>query len=321
MLIKACLMSELRVFYHEDHRLKVAKSIDLLKKMDLKSVIWIDLNNVSDEIKEELEDFLKIYIQKTDEIETRPRYIQTNHNLTINSFFLRSNYVLEPVSFIVKDSILVSVRREELRSFSETVKRLYANHKAFPTGQHILVSLFEVRVDYDADIIEELTEQITILSKSMSTSSKEPIGEDILIEIKDLQEKVMTIRQNIMDKQRVVSSMLKDSFFEKDLQPRLDMTLKDINSLFEYTHFGFERLDCLQDTFLGLVNLQQSKIIKIFTVVSVIFMPPTLIASIYGMNFHVMPELGWKLGYVFSLGMMILSVVVVLVLFRRKKWL
>ena len=314
-------MSELRIFYHEDHKLKVAKSIDLLKKMNLKNVVWIDLHNVSDEIKEELQDFLKIYIQKNDEIEISSRYTQTSNDLIVNSFFLKTNYVLEPVLFILKNDILVSMRNEELRSFSETVKKLYANTKAFPTGKHVLVSLLEVRIDYDADIIEKITEQITILSKSMNTSSDKPIGEDILIEIKDLQEKTMIIRQNVMDKQRVVSSMLKGSFFHKDLQPRLDMMLKDINSLFEYTHFGFERLDYLQDTFLGLINLQQSKIIKIFTVVSVIFMPPTLIASIYGMNFQLMPELSWKLGYVFSLGMMILSVVVVLMLFRKKKWL
>ena len=91
--------------------------------------------------------------------------------------------------------------------------------------------------------------------------------------------------------------------------------------MFEYTRFGFDRLDYLQDTFLGLVNLQQSKIIKIFTVVSVVFMPPTLIASIYGMNFRHMPELSWTWGYAFSVVAMILSVAIVLFYFKRKKWL
>ena len=175
-------MSELKIFYNEDHKLKVARSLDLLKTMNLKDVIWIDLNNVSEEIKEELEDFLKIYIQKTDEIEISSRYIQTDDNLAINSLFLQSNFVLEPVSFILKNNILVSVRREELKSFNETIKKMYANAKSFPTGQHILVSILEARVDYDADMIEEVTEQITILSKSMNTTSDKPIGEDILIE-------------------------------------------------------------------------------------------------------------------------------------------
>ena len=115
--------------------------------------------------------------------------------------------------------------------------------------------------------------------------------------------------------------MLKCEFFPEELRPRLSMIVKDINSLFEYTRFGFDRLDYLQDTFLGLVNLQQNKIIKIFTVVSVIFMPPTLIASMYGMNFTHMPELNWKYGYAFSILIMVLFSVVVLLYFRRRKWL
>ena len=318
-------MSELRIFYHENGRLKISKNIDTVRQTELKDIIWIDLNDVSEETEERLEDFLKIYIQEDEEmeeIEMSSRYIQTDDSLVANSNFMLDNYTLEPVSFILKNNILVSVRSEDLKSFNETVKKIYANPKSFPTGQHVLVSLLETRVEYDADIIEDVTDQITLLSKSIGTTSDdEPLREDILIEIKDLQEKVMIIRQNIMDKQRVVSSMLKGNFFLDDLQPRLTMIIKDINSLFEYTRFGFDRLDYLQDTFLGLVNLQQSKIIKIFTVVSVVFMPPTLIASIYGMNFRHMPELSWTWGYAFSLAAMILSVAIVLFYFKRKKWL
>ena len=318
-------MSELRIFYHENGRLKISKNIDTVRQTELKDIIWIDLNDVSEETEERLEDFLKIYIQEDEEmeeIEMSSRYIQTDDSLVANSNFMLDNYTLEPVSFILKNNILVSVRSEDLKSFNETVKKIYANPKSFPTGQHVLVSLLETRVEYDADIIEDVTDQITLLSKSIGTTSDdEPLREDILIEIKDLQEKVMIIRQNIMDKQRVVSSMLKGNFFLDDLQPRLTMIIKDINSLFEYTRFGFDRLDYLQDTFLGLVNLQQSKIIKIFTVVSVVFMPPTLIASIYGMNFRHMPELSWTWGYAFPVVAMILSVAIVLFYFKRKKWL
>jgi magnesium transporter len=115
--------------------------------------------------------------------------------------------------------------------------------------------------------------------------------------------------------------MLKSRLFPKELLPRLTMIVKDINSLFEYTRFGFERLDYLQDTFLGMVNIQQNKIIKIFTVVSVIFLPPTLIASMYGMNFANMPELSWKFGYPFSIALMVAFSGAVLWYFKRKKWL
>ena len=318
-------MSELRIFYYENGRLRISRSIETLKQIDLKDVIWIDLNNVSEELENELEQFLKIYIQEDEEmeeIEMSSRFIQTDDSLVANSNFLLDDYTLEPVSFILKNDILVSVRDRELKSFNETIKKIYANPRSFPSGQYVLVSLFETRVEYDADMIEDITDEITVLSKSMSTTGDDkPLGGDILIQIKDLQERDMIIRQTIIDKQRVISNLLKSDFIGSDLQPRLSMIIKDINSLFEYTRFGFDRLDYLQDTFLGLVNLQQSKIIKIFTVVSVIFMPPTLIASIYGMNFKVMPELDWKYGYLLSIGAMVISVIFVLFFFKRKKWL
>jgi len=315
-------MSELRIFYHEDNKIKISKSLDILKKVKLKELIWIDLNDVSEEIEDKLEEFLKIYIQEDEEIEEiemSSRYMQTDDSIVANSNFLQENYTVEPVSFIIKNGILVSVRNAELKSFSETVKKIFANTRNFLSGYHVLVTLLETRVEYDADMIEDATDLITNLSKTLNT--EDDLDQDILIRIKDLQEKVMIIRQNIVDKQRVVSNMLKCDFFPSELLPRLAMIIKDINSLFEYTRFGFDRLDYLQDTFLGLVNLQQNKIIKIFTVVSVIFMPPTLIASIYGMNFKHLPELDWRYGYPISIGMMVLFSGAVLVYFRRKKWL
>jgi magnesium transporter len=315
-------MSELRIFYHEENRLRISRNLDTIKTIDLKNLIWIDLNDVSEEIESELEQFLKIYIQEDEEIEEiemSSRYMQTDDSIVANSNFLQTNYTLEPVSFILKNGILVSVRNAELKSFNETVKKIYANSSNFLTGYHVLVTLLETRVEYDADMIEDATDLITHLSKTLNT--EDDLDQDILIRIKDMQEKVMIIRQNIMDKQRVVSNMMKCNFFPEDLRPRLSMIIKDINSLFEYTRFGFDRLDYLQDTFLGLVNLQQNKIIKIFTVVSVIFMPPTLIASVYGMNFKYMPELNWSYGYPFSILLMIAFSGMVLVYFKRKKWL
>lgn len=315
-------MSELRMFYHEDGKLKISKNIETLKSIELKNLIWIDLNDVSEAIENELEQFLKIYIQEDEEIEEiemSSRYMQTDDSIVANSNFLQENFSLEPVSFILKSGILVSVRDAELKSFNETIKKIYANTKIYPTGYHVLVALLETRVEYDADMIEDSTEQITSLSKTLNT--EDDLDQDILIRIKDLQEKVMIIRQNIIDKQRVVSNILKCDFFPEELRPRLTMIIKDINSLFEYTRFGFDRLDYLQDTFLGLINLQQNKIIKIFTVVSVIFMPPTLIASMYGMNFKHMPELNWEYGYLFSIMIMVLFSGAVLLYFRRKKWL
>ena len=316
-------MSELRIFYKENEKIRIARQLDILKEIDKKDIIWIDLVDVKEEVENELEQFLKIYIQEDEEIEEiemSSRYIQTDDSIVANANFLLDSYDVEPVSFIIKNDILVSVRDVDLQSFNDTVKKMFVNTRNFPTGYHVLVALMETRVEFDADMIEDTTDKITKLSEKI-TKASDKVDEDVLIQIKDLQEKVTIIRQNIMEKQRVISNILKCDFFPDDLQPRLTMIIKDINSLFEYTKFGFDRLDYLQDTFLGLVNIEQNKIIKIFTVVNVIFLPPTLIASMYGMNFDFMPELHWQYGYPFSLGLMIACTLIVLLIFRLKKWL
>ena len=316
-------MSELRIFYKDSEKIKVAKTISTLKELDKKDIVWIDLLDVSDKTEDTLEGFLKIDIQEDEEmeeIEMSSRYIQTDDSIVANSNFLTTNFEMEPVNFILKNSILVTTRNVELESFNETVKKMFVNTRNFPTGYHVLVALMDTRVEKDADMIEDTTDLITGLSQEI-TAHNGKVDENILIQIKNLQEKVTIIRQNIMDKQRVISNFLKCDFFPEELRPRLTMIIKDINSLFDYTRFGFDRLDYLQDTFLGLVNIEQNKIIKIFTVVNVIFLPPTLIASMYGMNFDFMPELHWKLGYLFAIGLMIVSTLLILLIFKLKKWL
>ena len=302
-------MAELKIFYRDKEKqdkIKVGRSVNILSSLDKKDIIWIDLLDVSDKTEGVLEDFLKIDIQddeEMEEIEMSSRYIQTDDSIVANSNFLRDNFEIEPVNFILKNSILVTTRDVELISFNETVKKM----------------LMETRVERDADMIEDTTDLITKLSGEINAPDQ--VDEEVLIPIKDLQEKVTIIRQNIMDKQRVISNFLKCDFFPTELQPRLTMIIKDINSLFEYTRFGFDRLDYLQDTFLGLVNIEQNKIIKIFTVVNVVFLPPTLIASMYGMNFDFMPELHWKLGYPFAFGLMVVFTLAILLIFKLKKWL
>lgn len=315
-------MAELKIFYKDNDKIKVAKTTAALRQLDKKDIIWIDLLDVSDKTEDTLESFLKIDIQEDDEmeeIEMSSRYIQTDDSIIANSNFLKSNFEVEPVNFILKNNILVTTRDVELGSFTETIKKMFVNTRNFPTGFHVLTALMETRVEKDADMIEDTTDLISRLSSEINASDH--VDEEVLIQIKDLQEKVTIIRQNIMDKQRVISNLLKCDFFPDELQPRLSMIIKDINSLYDYTRFGFDRLDYLQDTFLGLVNIEQNKIIKIFTVVNVIFLPPTLIASMYGMNFDIMPELHWRFGYLFSVGMMLLFTALILLIFRWKKWL
>ena len=315
-------MSELRIFYKEKEKIRIARSLDILKELDKKDIIWIDLVDVKEEVENELEQFLKIYIQEDEEIEEiemSSRYIQTDDSIVANSNFLKENFEVEPVNFILKNNILVTTRDVDLESFNETVKKMFVNTRNFPSGYHVLVALMETRVEKDADLIEDTTDMITALSGEINATDQ--VDEDVLIQIKDLQEKVTIIRQNIMDKQRVISNLLKCDFFPEELQPRLTMVIKDINSLFDYTRFGFDRLDYLQDTFLGLVNIEQNKIIKIFTVINIIFLPPTLIASMFGMNFLDVPNMGWIPGFGFTLVLMIIFNALILLIFKKKKWL
>ncbi len=314
-------MAEIKLFYHKDGIVRLSRSLDFLKSNPIQNFLWIDLNDVDEEVENELEDFLKIYIQEEEEmieIEMSSRYIETNDTLVVNSNFLLSNFETDPVSFILKNNILITVRGEELISFHETVKKISANPRNYPTGTHVLVALLETRVEFDADMIENMTQKITQLSNSLTLQEAD---EELLSEIKNLQEKTMMLRENIIDKQRVVSSMLRSEFIPVELQPKLTIIIKDINSLVEHIKFSFDRLDYLQDTFLGYVNIEQNKIIKIFTIVSVIFMPPTLIASIYGMNFAFMPELDKKWGYPIAILSMVLSSLFILYYFKKRKWL
>jgi magnesium transporter len=314
-------MAEVKLFYHKDGIVRLSRSLDFLKSNPKQNFLWIDLNDVDEEVENELEDFLKIYIQEEEEmieIEMSSRYIETNDTLVVNSNFLLSNFETDPVSFILKNNILVTVRGQELISFHETVKKISANPRNYPTGTHVLVALLETRVEFDADMIENMTQKITQLSNSLTLQEAD---EELLSEIKNLQEKTMLLRENIIDKQRVVSSMLRSEFIPTELQPKLTIIIKDINSLVEHIKFSFDRLDYLQDTFLGYVNIEQNKIIKIFTIVSVIFMPPTLIASIYGMNFTFMPELNKKWGYPIAILSMVFSSLFILYYFKKRKWL
>jgi len=314
-------MAEVKLFYHKDNVIRISRSLEFLKQTPIKNFLWIDLNNVDEEIENELEDYLKIYIQEEEEmieIEMSSRYMETSDSLVVNLNFLLDTFEKEAVSFILKNDILITVRDEELVSFQETIKKISANPRNYPTGYHVFVGLLETRVEVDADMIEGLTQQITLLSNSLSMNEADA---ELLMEIKNLQEKTMLLRENIIEKQRAVSSMLKSELIPRELHDKLTIIVKDINSLIEHIRFSFDRLDYLQDTFLGFVNVEQNKIIKMFTVISVIFMPPTLIASIYGMNFDIMPELHWEYGYVFSIAIMVFAVGIILFYFKRKKWL
>lgn len=287
------------------------------------NIFWIDLINPTDEEKQQVEKDFKVELftkQESEEIESSSKYVETEEEIGINLNFLiqdEDNFRNEPVSFIIKDKILFTQRNHEFRSFSETYRKLRAIKPI--DGDDIFLTILETRIDFDADLIESITDKISAISKEMS-ADQDP-NRDVLLKITALQESTIAIRENIVEKQRIISSMLKSKMFPKEDYENMRIMIKDVGSLLDHTSFNFERLEFLQNTFLGLVDMEQNRVIKIFTVVTVIFMPPTLIASAYGMNFRFMPELEKIWGYPFALLLMVLSSAVTLLFFRRKKWL
>ena len=238
-------------------------------------------------------------------------------------------FSVEPVSFILSnEGVLVSMRSAESRTFREAEKRLQMNYRGYSTGYHIFISLLEVRIDFDADLVEFVAKQVATLSKTITT--EDSIDKAVIHRINALQENTMVLRENIFDRQRILSSILRSERFPNDIYPRLQLMIKDVNSLINHADFSFQRLDYIQDSALGLINIEQNEIVKIFSVAAVIFLPATLIASIYGMNFKVMPELNWvwevagytlPLGYMFAILMMLLASGITIWYFRYKKWL
>ena len=307
---------------------KVIKDPDpqIFEELGYDDLLWIDLINPTIKERKIVEDYMEVSLQtrqQAEEIESSSRYSEQETSILCNtgfSIFDDGMIQVEPVSFILAEGILISDRNVELRTFQETSRKLQMSYRNFATGFHVFASLLEARIDLDADMVEIISKQIAAISNTKIDVDKN-VDKEVLLEISRLQENTMILRESIFDRQRLLSGMQRSEQFPNDVYPRISIMLKDIGSLLNHADFNFERLEFLQDTFMGLVNIEQNKIIKMFTVLSVIFMPPTLIASIYGMNFDVMPELKMKYGYPLSIILMILSIVVTLCFFKRKKWL
>lgn len=315
----------IRIFQEDETFVRKIRDIDSFS--DTERTLWVDLQNPTPaEIKSVEEKFDVDFLSQQEqlEIESSSRYIEEDDFLIANSNFLvpdsEQRYVTVPVSFILKDDTLFTYRHADLKSFADTVKRIKSRRALFKDGAQILIYIFESRIDYDADLVELVSGEIKAINRLLDLDAN--LDREMLLNINDYQELTMSIRENVVDKQRVISAMIRsDGWFTDEEQQRLRTLIKDINSLIDHTNFIFERLEFLQNTYLGLIDLEQNRVVKIFTVVSLVFLPPTLLASIWGMNFDVMPELHWTYGYAFALALMVLSSLLTILIFRRKNWL
>ncbi len=236
---------------------------------------------------------------------------------------------LVPISFILKDRQLVTVRYDEPRSFQIFINRLARPGGCLPAGDHVLVSLFETVIDRAAEILRLSGERIDEVSSAVF----DPKGgqrADVDTFRTTLQTmgmegtRISKVRESLVSIERMLlflSANTAGPSLGDDLRAEVRTTLRDLQSLEDHATFLSGKIQFLLDAVLGLVSLEQNKIIKIFSVAAVVFLPPTLIASSYGMNFKNMPELDWHYGYPMALGVMVLSAIGTYLFFKLKRWL
>jgi len=311
--------------YKENNRIRILEVNNSIDEFSGRDIIAVDLDIPTDKEIGLIENYFGIKLlswQKAEEIESSSRYFETVDTIIANSNFLKlenGHYDTVPVSFTLKEKVMISNHNESIKTFQAIFERLQEQIFEQIDGYDIFLVLLDVRIDYIADILEGIGRTINQMTKRMRI--EKDLDDNSILEISVLQEATMLIRENIVDKQRVMSAILKSERFPAQKDDRIRFMLKDTGSLLTHTAFSFERLEFLQNTFLGLMDIEQNKIIKMFSVVAVIFMPPTLIASMYGMNFRLLPELEWEWGYPFAILLMLASSGFTLYYFRRKGWL
>jgi magnesium transporter len=186
----------------------------------------------------------------------------------------------------------------------------------------VLLDLYETDAEYSADALEGIYQKLEAVSHSvLKKSLSDQAAADVLNTIAHEEDLNGRIRRNMMDTRRAVSFLMRGRLLSSEQFEDARQILRDIESLDGHTAFLFDKINFLMDATVGFININQNKIIKIFSVASVAFLPPTLIASIYGMNFKVMPELDWLVGYPLAILMMVGSAIAPFWYFRRRGWL
>ncbi len=291
--------------------------------------VWVDLEAPSDEEKGWiLERFgLAIPVDIVDEdLEESARfYEEDNGELHIRSDFLIDDDVAPRnvrVAFILKEGVLFSIHAEDLPVFRLLRLRARRIPALIEDAKDVLLKLYDADAEYSADTLEGIYDKLEKVSaRVLREDVNDATAGEALAAIAKEEDLNGRIRRNVMDTRRALSFMMRSRMLGAEQFEEARQILRDIDSLDSHTAFLFDKINFLMDAVVGFININQNKIIKIFSVASVALLPPTLIASIYGMNFKAMPELDWSLGYPFALALMLASVAAPFIYFRRKGWL
>ncbi len=234
-----------------------------------------------------------------------------------------------PVTFILGDHRLVTVRYDEPKPFTLVENKLARSCSPSITGEMVLMELLDAVIDRCADILERIGADVDQVSHEIFEPESERHGHakrysQILIAIGRKGDLTSKVRESLVSIGRLVaflSAVIEGVKWTKDMREQLKTMQRDVASLTDHASYLSNKITFVLDAMLGVVNLEQNNIIKLFSVMAVVLMPPTLIASIYGMNFKVMPELEWEHGYTFALIAMVLAAIVPYWIFKWKKWL
>jgi len=287
---------------------------------------WIDAHEPTEVERAFLQRWLHTDLPESDdveEIESSARYFVDASGIHVHSLFLMQSegrYCTVTVACILQPSRLITLREGELADFRLLRMRARRGQVESHSAQELLVTLFEQKVENLADLLEDIHRKLEGVGY-LVLEDKDSELEDAIGQLAKLEDSNGKIRLCLMDTQRSISFLQRHLRDQPSLQETCREIMRDLDTLLSHTAFLFDKINFLMDSTQGFINIEQNQTIKIFSIAAVVFMPPTMIASIYGMNFQFLPELQWQFGYPSALALMILSGLTPYWYFKRKGWL
>ena len=326
----------LNVFTLSNGRL-VQAEINQLSDLEQLLPVWVDMESPTRDEKRWVKQHYGLSIPEDatgEDIEESARfYEEDNGELHIRSDFLidgeeesrsvRVAFILNQRNTELKScGVLFSIREEDIPVFRLLRMRARRVPGLIDEAKDVLLSLFDADVEYSADALEGIYDDLKKVSAQVLEGSvTDTYAQQVLADIAWQENLNGRVRRNMLDTRRAVSFMMRSKMLDAEQFEDARQILRDIESLDSHTQFLFDKINFLMDALVGFLNINQNKIIKIFSVASVALLPPTLIASVYGMNFHAMPELQWEYGYLYAIGVMIASALGPMIYFRKRGWL
>ena len=301
---------------------------DLAEALTRVKPVWVDLDAPTEEEKGWITQHFGVTIPADavdDDLEESARfYEEDNGELHIRSDFLIDDDETPRnvrVAFILFSNVLFSIHGEELPVFRLLRLRARRIPALIEDAKDVLLKLYDADAEYSADALEGIYDSLEKVSaRVLKQDVDDQAAGEALNAIAREEDLNGRIRRNVMDTRRAVSFMMRSRMLNAEQFEEARQILRDIDSLDSHSTFLFDKINFLMNATVGFININQNKIIKIFSVASVALLPPTLIASVYGMNFRFMPEVEWRFGYPFAICLMIASVAAPLIYFRRKGW-